>query len=44
MPITNEFYEFFLSTILGTSDDGKASYGPKSLHIFIMSKTKGSLR
>jgi hypothetical protein len=25
----------------GTSDDGKAPYGPKSIHILIMSKTRG---
>jgi hypothetical protein len=38
--ITNEFHEFCWSTISGTSDDGKAPYGPKSMHIFIMSKIR----
>jgi hypothetical protein len=42
--ITNEFHEFCWFTISGTSDDEKASYGPKFIHIFIMSKTKGSHR
>jgi hypothetical protein len=27
--------------ISGTSDDGKAPYGPKSIHILIMSKIRG---
>jgi hypothetical protein len=35
---------FCCFTILGTSDDRKALYGPKSIHIFIMSKTRGSHR
>jgi hypothetical protein len=42
--ITNEFHEFYWSTILGTSDDGKAPYGLKSMHIFIMSKIRHSHR
>jgi hypothetical protein len=42
--ITNKFHEFCWSAILGTSDDRKASYGPKSIHISIMSKTMGSHR
>jgi hypothetical protein len=40
--ITNEFHEFCRFTISGTSNDGKASYGPKSMHIFIMSKIRHS--
>jgi hypothetical protein len=40
--ITNEFYEFCWYTILGTSDDGKAPYVPKSIHIFIISKIRHS--
>jgi hypothetical protein len=39
--ITNEFYKFCWSTILGTSDDGKAPYEQKSIHILITSKTRG---
>jgi hypothetical protein len=42
--ITNEFHEFCSFTFSGTSDDEKASYGPKSLHIFIMSKIGHSHR
>jgi hypothetical protein len=42
VPITNEFHEFCWFTISGTSDDGKASYGPKFIHIFIRSKTRSS--
>jgi hypothetical protein len=42
--ITNEFHEFYWSTISGTSDDGKASYGPKSMHIFNMLKIRHSHR
>jgi hypothetical protein len=42
--ITNEFYKFCWSTILGTSDDGKAQYGPKSMHIFIMYEIRHSHR
>jgi hypothetical protein len=38
--ITNEFYEFYKFAISGTSVDGKASYGIKSMHIFIMSKIR----
>jgi hypothetical protein len=38
--ITNEFHELCWSTISGTSDDGKAPYGPKSMHILIMSKIR----
>jgi hypothetical protein len=41
--ITNEFHEFCSSTIKGTSDDEKAPYGQKSIHILIMSKTRGVL-
>jgi hypothetical protein len=37
--ITNEFHKFCWSTITGTSEDGKAPYGPKSIHFLIMSKT-----
>jgi hypothetical protein len=40
--ITNEFHEFCSFTISGTSNDGKASYRSKSIHMFIMSKTRGS--
>jgi hypothetical protein len=40
--ITNEFHEFCSSIISGTSDDRKAPYGPKSMHIFIMSKIRHS--
>jgi hypothetical protein len=40
--ITNELHELCWSTILGTSDDEKASYGPKSKHIFNMSKIRHS--
>jgi hypothetical protein len=40
--ITNEFHKFCWSTILGISDDGKASYVPKSMHIFNMSKIRHS--
>jgi hypothetical protein len=40
--ITNEFHEFYWSTISGTSDDGKTSYRPKSMHLFIMSKIRYS--
>jgi hypothetical protein len=39
--ITNEFHEFCWSTILWTSDNGKVLYGPKSIHILIMSKPRG---
>jgi hypothetical protein len=39
--ITNKFHEFCWFTFSGTSDDGKAPYGPKSIHILIMSKTRG---
>jgi hypothetical protein len=39
--ITNEFHELCWSTISGTSNDGKAPYGSKSIHILIMSKTRG---
>jgi hypothetical protein len=42
--ITYEFHEFCWFTISGTSDDGKASYGPKFKHILIMTKTRGSHR
>jgi hypothetical protein len=42
--ITYEFHEFCWSTISGTSDDGKAPYGPKSMPIFIMSKIRHSHR
>jgi hypothetical protein len=42
--ITNKFHEFYWSTISGTSDDGKAPYGPKSMHFFIMSKIRHSHR
>jgi hypothetical protein len=42
--ITNKFHEFCWSTISGTSDDEKAPYGPKSMHIFIMSKIRHSHR
>jgi hypothetical protein len=42
--ITNEFHEFCWSTISRTSDDGKASYEPKSMHIFNMSKIRHSHR
>jgi hypothetical protein len=42
--ITNKFHEFCWSTISGTSDDGKVPYGPKSMHIFIMSKISHSHR
>jgi hypothetical protein len=42
--ITNEFHEFCWSTISGTLDDGKASYGPKSMHNFNMSKIRHSHR
>jgi hypothetical protein len=38
--ITNEFHEFCWSTISGTSDDVKASYGSKSMHIFNMPKIR----
>jgi hypothetical protein len=38
--ITNEFHELSWYTISGTSDDGKAPYGPKSMHLFIMSKIR----
>jgi hypothetical protein len=44
MLITNELHEFCWSTISGTSDDGKASYGPKSIHIFNMYKIRYSHR
>jgi hypothetical protein len=44
VPSTNEFHEFCWSTISGTTDDGKAPYGPKSMHIFIMSKIRHSHR
>jgi hypothetical protein len=44
VPITNKFHKFCWSTILGTSDDGKAQYGPKSMHIFIMAKIRHSHR
>jgi hypothetical protein len=40
MLITNKFHEFCWFTISGTSDDGKASYGPKFIHIFIMYKPR----
>jgi hypothetical protein len=39
--ITNEFHEFYWSTITGTLDDEKTPYGPKSIHILIISKTRG---
>jgi hypothetical protein len=42
--ITNEFHEFCWSTFSGISDDGKALYGPKSMHIFNMSKIRHSHR
>jgi hypothetical protein len=42
--ITNEFHEFYWSTISETSDDGKAPYEPKSMHIFNMSKIRHSYR
>jgi hypothetical protein len=42
--ITNEFHKFCWSAISGTSNDGKAPYGPKSMHIFIMSKIRHSHR
>jgi hypothetical protein len=42
--ITNEFHEFCWSTISGTSDDRKASYRSKSMHIFNMSKIRCSHR
>jgi hypothetical protein len=42
--ITNEFNEFCWSTISGKLDDEKAPYGPKSMHIFIMSKIRHSHR
>jgi hypothetical protein len=42
--ITTEFHEFCWSTISGTSDDRKIPYGPKSMHIFIMSKIRHSHR
>jgi hypothetical protein len=42
--ITNEFHEFCWFTISETSDDGKASYGQKSMHIFIMSEIRHSHR
>jgi hypothetical protein len=42
VPITKEFHEFCRSTILGTLDDRKAPYWPKSLHIFIVSKIRHS--
>jgi hypothetical protein len=42
--ITNEYHELCWSIILGTSDDEKASYGPKSMHIFNMSKIRHSHR
>jgi hypothetical protein len=42
--ITNDFHEFCWSTISGTSDEGKAPYGTKSMHIFIMSKIRHSHR
>jgi hypothetical protein len=44
MLITNEFHEFYWSTILETSDDGEASYGPKFMHIFNMFKLSHSHR
>jgi hypothetical protein len=40
--ITNELHEFCWSTISRTLHDGKAPYGPKSMHIFIMSKIRHS--
>jgi hypothetical protein len=42
--MTNEFHEFCWSTISGTSDDEKALYGSKSMHIFNMSKIRNSHR
>jgi hypothetical protein len=39
--ITNEFHEFCWSTITGTSNERKVPYGLKSIHILIMSKTRG---
>jgi hypothetical protein len=42
--ITNEFHEFCRFTISGTSDDGKTSYGLKSMHIIIVSKIRHSHR
>jgi hypothetical protein len=39
--LSHDFHEFCWFTIIGTSDDGKAPYGPKSIHILIMSKTRG---
>jgi hypothetical protein len=44
MLITNRFHEFCWSTISGTSDDGKAPYEPKSMHIFIIFKIRHSHR
>jgi hypothetical protein len=42
--ITDKFHKFCWFTISGTSDDRKAPYGPKSIHMFIMSKTRGRNR
>jgi hypothetical protein len=42
--ITNEFHKFCWYTVSGTSDDKKAPSGPKSMHIFIMSKIRHSHR
>jgi hypothetical protein len=42
--ITNEFHEFCWSIISGTSNNGKAPYGPKTMYIFIMSKIRHSHR
>jgi hypothetical protein len=42
--ITNEFHEFYWSTISGTTNDRKAPYGPKSMHIFITSKIRHNYR
>jgi hypothetical protein len=44
MLITNEFYKFCWSNISRTLNVGKAPYGPKSMHIFIMSKRRHSHR
>jgi hypothetical protein len=39
--ITNEFHKFCWFDLSLTSDDEKAPYGPKSIHILILSKTRG---
>jgi hypothetical protein len=38
--ITKEFHKFCWSTISGTLDEGKASYGAKPMHIFNISKIR----